>query len=213
MIKSNAIEDTPKYWFIFITKLLDTNIKKSLLSKNCLLRTNYFDAHRRFMQYSIERTTAFQKISSYLHVHVREATEKETEVEVPSGRIYAKKPGSSVFKLTSFPVGLNYKYYNHKWQFSRTCAIIDRYFLQVEKYQHTQLTQYFFNETSMDIYDGPGNLSPLLIGIKKTRNQTIYMTSTFQCIYSHFGVLGYQNNTNSHIELKKMTSYLIRLLC
>ena len=86
--------------------------------------------------------------------------------------------------------------------FPRKYATIDRYFLQVEKYRHIWLTQYFFNETSMNIYDGPGYLSPLLLGIRKTRNQTIYMTSTFQCIVQSFWRSQHQNITNSHNELR-----------
>ena len=116
-LRSFVIKDTPKYWFTFVIKLLDTNIKMTLLSKKCLLRTNYFDAHRRFMQYSIERTLAFQKISSQLHVHLRKVREKETEnqVKVLSGRIYTKELASTALIATSFSARLDLYYYKHKW--------------------------------------------------------------------------------------------------
>ena len=117
-------KDAPKYWFMFITKLLDNNIKNSIFierkTKSSLLKCNYYEAHVRIMQYSMIRVLSFQKISSHLNVHVREMWEKETEyqVEVSSGKIWKKELGVAVFRYTIFTINIHNYYYNHKWRFT-----------------------------------------------------------------------------------------------
>ena len=77
-LKSLAIKDAPKYWFMFLTKLLNTNIKNLFLegnrNKSSLLKYNFCNAHSIVMQYSMKRALTFENIScfnSYQH-NIRE---------------------------------------------------------------------------------------------------------------------------------------------
>ena len=99
----------------------------------------------------------------------------------------------TVIKITEFSALMNYSVIDVKsvsshsvlgstaiiptWivHFSKTETLVSRFHIETEKYNIIKLLE--SDVSVMEVYDGPGTLSPLL---KPTHNK-VYFTSTFQC--------------------------------